>query len=872
MGEVYRARDTRLERDVAIKILPEQLSSNNDLRTRFQREAKAISGLQHPHICVLHDVGSQNGLDFLVMEFIDGETLAARLERKPLTRAETLKIAVEISDALDRAHRSGIIHRDLKPGNIMLTKSGAKLMDFGLAKAADFIGTQAAAPAFSVAAVTSPASPLTMAGAVVGTVQYMSPEQIQGKEADERSDIFAFGAVLYEMLTGKKAFEGKSQLSVASAILDKDPVPISKVEPLTPPSLEHLVNRALEKDPDARWQSIADVRGELAWLLQASPDASSPPIAAKEQAWKLWAVAAVALLAVLSLALLLWQSRRPLQAPLLNVSILPPVGGNFAFYGDNGSEPVLSPDGKRLAFAAVVKGKQAIYVRDLDGDTPHLLPGSEGGRFPFWAPDSKQIGYFAGNGLMKIDLSTRVATQVTKVDNPRGGSWSSDGNILFTPNFRSPIYVVSATGGIAKPVTKIDTSQHTSHRWPTFLPDGEHFIYLAANHRVPTDSNNAIFVGSLKGDTPKRLTGSVCNAMVVGGRLFFCREDNLYTQALDLRRYELTGEAKVLTTSIMRDLSTWRAMFSVTAGGLLAFAPGAPVPGSELMLLDRSGKAVSRVGEIRDYLVLSMSRRGDKFAVEVSNPNSIWIGNVSTNTLFRLTFSGISARQPVISPDGTQVAFASDVDGKVAVLRKLTNGFGGEDTLLRSNEAYPNDWSPDGKYLMIQSGGTADYELFALELFGNRSQIPLVRIPGQQAYDGAFSPDMKWFLYTSTESGREEVFVSPLDLKADPNAAIVRPTARWQISNGGGLGQWSQDGREIYYISSDGKMMVVPVRSGATSFEVGNAKELFPIAVRNMTGMPYDLTADRKFLVTTELQAPSSPVTLISEWHQLVRQ
>ena len=871
MGEVYSAVDTRLDRRVAIKILPHHLSSSPDYKARFQREAKAVSALQHPHICVLHDIGSENGLDFLVMEFLEGETLAGRLQRKQVSSREALKIAIEVGDALDKAHRSRIVHRDLKPANVMLTKAGAKLMDFGLAKSVAIAPAAGEVPSFSaVATIDSPNSPLTMAGTVVGTLQYMSPEQIQGKEADERSDVFAFGVLLYEMLTGSRPFKGTSQLSVASAILEKEPDPISAIQPLTPASLEHLVKRSLEKDPDARWQSMSDLTGELRWVSQAAEENSaSGPATSRISRWRNWMYACIAALAVIGSVALL--SHRTPESPLLKLSIPPPTDGGFAFYGDNGSEPLLSPDGKHIAFAAVVKGQQSLYVRDLDGETPRLLSGTQNGRFPFWSPDSKELGYFAGERLIKLDLATGISTELTKVSNPRGGSWGSKGNIVFAPDFRSAIYIVSSNGGAARAVTQIDTTQHTSHRWPVFLADGEHFIYLAANHQLPSDDRNALFVSSVHGESPKRVVDSVCNGAVVGTWILFCRGTKLFAQPINLRKFEITGNAQVIVPALMTDSSTWRAIFSATVEGLLAYAPASEIPGSELVRVDRGGKRISRLGSPRDYLVVSASRDGKKVAAEIAEPTSgVWVADTKSDTFSRLTFAGSDSRQPVISPDGTQVVFASTINGKYTLLRRLTSGLGGEESLVTDADASPNDWSADGKYLMIQSGKDGlEYGLFAFELSASKKLLPLFRVPGQQAYDGSFSPDMKWFLYTLPQNGREEVFVSPVELNADPHAEFVKPTASWQVSNGGSLGQWSHDGREIYYFFN-GRIMAVPVRSNP-SFEAGTPKELFPVAIKNLTGMPYAVLPGGQFLVNTVLQPPSFPINLVTDWHKLLK-
>jgi serine/threonine protein kinase len=876
MGEVYRARDTRLHRDVAIKVLPGHLSTNTDLKQRFEREARAISAFNHPHICTLHDVGSQDGVEFLVMELVEGETLAKRLERGPLPLKEQLRYGAEIADALDRAHRQGIMHRDLKPGNVMLTKSGAKLLDFGLAKPqALTTATQTSAPAFSAAAtLTSPVSPITQQGMVVGTMQYMSPEQIEGKEVDARSDIFALGCVLYEMATGKRAFEGKSNLSIASAILEKEPEPITSIQPITPLALEHVVQRALAKSPDDRWQSASDIRAELQWIAMSLGSGQAPTRQDSRVRWKSaapWAIAAIALIA---LAMGIWRSGSTEQAPVLRASILPPPEGSFVFYGDYGSEPVLSPDGKRLAFVATVKGARGIYVRDVDSDSPRLLAGTQHGSFPFWSPDSKQLGYFADGKMLRLDVDGGASSVITDAPAGRGASWSTNGTIVFAPLFRSPLYSVPAQGGEPRQVTEIDPIKHTTHRWPVFLPDGEHFIYLAANHRGPTGSQNALYVASLKGSGSQLLTKSFCNAKVQDGRLFFCRDEKLYAQPINLKTLALQGEPQILIPSVMTDPSTWRAIFSASDSGLLLYAAGEQAHGGELVIFDRAGNRLSRLGEVRDYYVLSISRDGKKLGVEVADPGAnIMVGDLTRNIFSRLTFSGSSTRQPVLSPDGREIVFTSDASGGVALIRKSTGGLGQEQVLLSGNiDRVPNDWSGDGKYILVQQGENGkEYGMFALELTGQRRLIPIIVTPGEQIYDGAFSPDTKWLLYTTPVNGREEVFVSPFQIGTDLNAKEVAPSGRWQISNGGGLGRWSHDGREIYYISSSGKMMSVSVHPSSEGFEADAPKELFPISIKNIVGMPYVVTPDGKFIANLSLQPLNSPVNLVSDWHKLLK-
>jgi predicted Ser/Thr protein kinase len=500
MGEVYRARDTRLDRTVAIKVLPSHLSSNPEIRQRFDREARTISSLSHPHICALHDVGHQDGIDYLVMEFLEGETLTDRLSRGALPAEQVLRYSIEIADALDKAHRQGIVHRDLKPGNIMLTKSGVKLVDFGLAKLA------AAGPANTSVSIlpTQAGMNLTQEGTILGTFQYMAPEQLEGKEADARSDIFAFGAVLYEMATGKKAFSGKSQASLIASILSAEPPPISSVQPMTPPALDRVVKTCLAKDPDDRWQTAHDVMLQLKWIAEGGSQAGVPaPLVARRRGHErlAWGVAAV--LAVSTIALAAVQLARPRAAVrVVRSSLLPPEKTTYHFIGDAAGPPAVSPEGLQIAFTARdSSGKSLLWVRSLDSPVPRAVAGTEDAMYPFWSPDSKFIGFFAGGKLKKIEASGGPAFALCDAGDARGGTWNKDGVIVFEPHFRDPLFRVPATGGKAAPVTKFDESRReTTHRFPFFLPDGSHFLYLAGSHAVGTESElHAIYLGSLDG-------------------------------------------------------------------------------------------------------------------------------------------------------------------------------------------------------------------------------------------------------------------------------------------------------------------------------------------------------------------------------------
>ena len=542
MGEVYRARDTRLDRTVAIKVLPQHLADTPEARQRFEREARAVSALNHPHICTLHDVGSQDGTEFLVMEYLEGETLAARLEKGPLPLEQVLKLGVEISDALDKAHRQGIIHRDLKPGNIMLTKSGAKLLDFGLAKAA--------LPLASVATLTAAVTrttPVTQQGTIVGTFQYMSPEQVEGKEVDARSDIFSFGAVLYEMVTGQRAFQGKSQLSVASAILEKEPAPISTAKPMTPPMMERAVNRCLAKEPDDRWQTARDLELELKWIAgSGSQSAVAAPVIARNKIRELvaWIVAGVCALAAVTFGVLHW-SHTPEKPRVVRSYVKATLSSGFLFSGQV-SGFALSPDGLRLAYVALnANGKGGLWVRPLDSLQAQPLAGTDDASYPFWSPDSRTIGFFAGGKLKRIEASGGPPLTLCDAPLPRGGSWSQAEEILFAPNLNAPLFRVPASGGTATPVTSLDAAKgEVTHRWPQFLPDGRHFLYLAGSpYGLKENPMNSVVVGSLDSKERKLLMHTHSSATYASGHILFLRQNTLMAQPFDAKRLEFTGEA-----------------------------------------------------------------------------------------------------------------------------------------------------------------------------------------------------------------------------------------------------------------------------------------------------------------------------------------
>jgi serine/threonine protein kinase len=605
MGEVYRARDTRLDRTVAVKILPSHLSENSDAKQRFEREARTISSLNHPHICVLHDVGSQDGTSYLVMEYLQGESLDARLQKGPLPLKQALEIGVQICEALEKAHRAGIVHRDLKPGNIMLTAAGAKLLDFGLAKpAVATLGAQTAGnkgsltpstPTINLSALTPPAGTLTQQGTIVGTFQFMAPEVLQGREADARSDIFSFGCVLYQMITGRRAFEGKSQLSIASAILEKDPEPVTSIQPAAPAALDHVAGDCLAKDPEARWQSAADIARELLWIASgASSGNIAPPTTDTRSPFferMIWAAAVVALLAALAWSGL--RGRAP--ATTLRSYLPPPAGAGFDFTGDFSGPPVITADGTAIAYCARnQKDRALIWVQTLADLTPRKIEGTDGASFPFWSPDGNFLGFFADGHLKKVPAAGGPVTVLADSANPRGGSWNQDNVIIYEPDYRDSLWRISAAGGVPVRLTKFEMDKHTTHRWPRFLPDGKHFLFFATNHSG--GSQQGIYIGSLNDGSYQHVIDADSDAQYASGYLLYHLQSALLAQKFDPGAGKVSGDPVPVTSSVEYDPSTWHTTFSVSQNGILVYEPGAKAQGSDLIWLDRDAKVLNKIG------------------------------------------------------------------------------------------------------------------------------------------------------------------------------------------------------------------------------------------------------------------------------------
>jgi serine/threonine protein kinase/Tol biopolymer transport system component len=854
MGEVYRARDTRLGRDVAIKILPKEMSADPVRKQRFEREARTISGLNHPHICVLYDVGQQNGVDFLVMECIEGETLAKRLEKGPLPLEQALKYGAQIADALDKAHRSGVVHRDLKPGNIMVTATGVKLLDFGLAKPA---ALPADAATFTAA---SPSFPVTEEGTIVGTFQYMSPEQVEGKELDGRSDIFSLGAVLYEMLTGQRAFKGKSQLSVASAILEREPTPISSIKPMTPPALDHAIRRCLAKDPEQRWQTGRDLQGELLWISESAPSAATPwMLNGKKKKRELLAWILVSVLALSTIAAVTMWRRSP-QPPQTTYF--------FAPLNMTAQDIALAGDGRTAAVVAFLESarKNVIWIYEVGSQSARILPETEGAEYPFWSPDGKSIGFFADGRMKKLDLASGQVRTICDAPAGRGGTWNKDDVILFAPHARQGgLYRVSASGGTPQPVTKTSVARkETSHRWPVFLPDGNHFLFMAATFSG-IKNVDAIFVGSLESEETKFILEADANAAYAApGYLLYYRDKTLLAQRFDIKNFALRGQASDLFPQVRFVRQVKRVVFAVSNDGVLLAQGGGTtaLADSEPKWFDRSGKELGTLDKPGVYGNVAIAANGRSVAVDNIDPASlnmdVWTYDTWQNaTPRRLTFDPGYDGAAVWSPDGSQVLFSSNRQMNLDLYLKNADGAREErDVNHDETDKLSSDWSRDGKYILYRR---AD-DLWYMTLPESTSKR-FLKSSGTLR-NGQFSPDGKWVAYNSNETGKWEIYVT----------SFPEPLGKWQIStNGGEQPRWRGDGKELFYLSSDGHVMAVSVTTGAhfssaTPVALFQANPRQPVSYLDI--FAYDVTREgQRFLINTDVKAAETvPMSVVLNW------
>jgi serine/threonine protein kinase len=869
MGEVYKARDTRLDRTVAIKVLPVHISSNAKSKERFEREARTIAGLNHPHIGALYDVGQQDGIEFLVMEFIDGETLAARLERGSFGMEQALQIAIQIGDALDSVHRQGIVHRDLKPGNIMLTKSGAKLLDFGLARLRQ---PNAMAAFASASAAPTHASSLTLRGTILGTLQYMAPEQLEGKDADTRTDIFAFGEMVYETITGRKAFESQSQAGLIGAILEHEPAAMSMLVPTTPPALDRLIRRCLAKDPDRRWQTARDLVEELQWI--ADSNAHPEPPAANRGSSRLrkrtWLGATILALVIAVAAADTWShlAKGPAgptaEKSIVRFDVPPPDGERFSTLAPERSpSPAISPDGKQLVFVAASGPRRLLWIRPIDSTKERPLTGTEGAARPFWSPRGDYIAFSAEGQLKKVAVSggqVQVLCPLPPQASRPGGTWSKEG-ILLGQSGGGVLRFPEQPGGQLVPVTELNRSlNETSHRAPHFLPDGRHFTYVA--DAGPTGEVTATYIGTLDSKERLPLPGIDSEAVYsTTGHMLFIRNGMLMAQAFDPVQLKLSGPALPVAEQFSSIFST--AAFSVSDTGALAYYSG--VGHSRLVWFDHSGAQTVVAIPEGEYYDPELSPNGQYVAFERGHPRDVWTLDFRRGVISPFTSDPADDWFPLWSPNGQTILFMSTRKSNAGNLYRHALGIAGADEPFLTEIVASDIASWDERYIVYRQAG--DY--WAIPLPGPSKPIRLTETPSVKA-NGRLSPNSHWFAYVSREAGRSQVYIQPF-----PEPATK--ATRTLISIDGGVApRWSRDSTELFFIAPDSTVMSVTIHPVGASVEIGTPKHLFraPIvgggSATSDVRAQYDVASDGRLLMNIE--GEPGPITVILNWASGLKQ
>jgi len=861
MGEVYRARDSRLERTVAIKILPAHLSHDLEAKERFDREARAISSLSHPNICHLYDVGVQDGISYLVMEYLEGETLAERLRKGPLSLDKFLKIAIEICEGLEKAHRSGVIHRDLKPANIMLTKHGTKLMDFGLAKA---IPAATASPGPTASFDTLATSePVTAHGTVVGTFQYMAPEQLEGREADTRSDIFSLGAVLYEMFTGRRAFDGKSQFSVVSAILEKDPPPIRSVKPLTPPALDHAVDRCLAKDREDRWHSVRDLGFELKWIGETDSTAEGTvPIVAQHRFRhrRAWAIAGALMLATIGLVIALLLRTPKLPRPL---RLSAEIGADAKIDIGHGPSLVLSPDGAKLAFVASGSDQvRRIYVRSLDELRATALSGTEHAEEPFFSPDGQWLGFFADRKLKKISVEGGAAVTICDAPYGRGASWSENGTIVFAPGARVALSKVSSGGGAARPLTILDQSAaEVTQLWPQWLPGSKTVLFTSSGQWSQLEDADIVVYTISSGQRKTLLHGGYFARYVRSGHILYMHEGTLFLVPFDARSLEMTGTPVPVHDGISANPGDGSAQFSISESGTMAYVAGhSRRQLASIEWMDRQGNFTPLRQTPGDYYAPALSPDGKRLALAINDGKriDIWVYELARDTLTRLTFAGNNLT-PIWTPDGRRITYRLlEKGGGSDLYWTRADGTGGT-LLLTQTKArrFLGSWHPDGRLLVFDQAASASSSIFTLAIGGSESEgwkpgEPQPLPGGSSSEDEAsFSPDGRWLAYRSDDSGEFEVYVR----------SYPGPGGKWQISTAGGaVPKWTNNGKELLYRTEDNQIMVVTYTTSGDSFHADKPKLWSPGQFSDRLGaVNFDPSPDGKHVVVLRVSASENP-------------
>ena len=876
MGVVYKAQDTKLNRTVALKFLPEHISASESDTARFMQEAQAAASLNHPNICTIHGIEEAEGKNFIVMEFVDGQTLQEK--KSSLSMKQALEIGIQVADGLAAAHEKGIVHRDIKPENIMIRKDGIpQVMDFGLAKLRG-------------------ASRLTKEGSTVGTAGYMSPEQVQGQETDHRADIFSLGVLLYEMLIGQLPFKGVHETAIAYEIVNVDSPPMSSVKTDIPPELDAIVLECLEKDPNERTQSAKQVaidlkrfkressRERVSRVTSARPAFRSSGTAKPEMSrsgvnevnewtWKTpWTVSILCFIGMAAFAVL-YLSDPVTNRTVVRSSLIPPEKASFSnLFG--GGHFAISSDGSKLAFVAVDSaGKSRLWVRPMNSFTAITLPGTEGAAFPFWSPDNRFVGYFANSKMKKIEATGGPPTAICDAPDGRGGTWNKEGVIVFAPNWIGGLYQVPSAGGSPTAITTLDTThREQTHRWPSFLPDGKHVLYYARSSAGGTEADaDAIKITSIDGTGNKRLFSASSNVEYASGHILFVRQSVVMAMPFDASSLTATGEAIPIAEQIGYEVNFNRGHFAVSSNGIFVYQTGSSTGGIQMTWVDRSGKALRKVGEPGRFGGGQLSPDGKRLAISVFEPLSrnrdIWIYDLARDVRTRFTFDQGVEEYPVWSPDGTRLMYAADKKGHLDIYQKALSGEGDEELLVESTlDKYPTDCSSDGRFLLYHTAGdpVGKSNLWSLSLKGDRTPVPLYQAEFEEQ-DATFSPNGKWIAYASTESGRYDAYVRP----------FPGPGGKWQISTSGlSLGtlisasRWNRNGTELYYLSEDQRLMVAEVRGGGSSFEVGTVRALFDGRAERAMFIQAASADGQRFLMATAAGQSYLPLTLVLNWDE----
>jgi eukaryotic-like serine/threonine-protein kinase len=877
MGEVYKARDTRLSRTVAIKLLPADMADRPDRRARFEVEARAISALSHPNICTLFDVGDEGGRSYFVMEFLEGETLDDRLARGPLAPDEVVRFAAQIADALAHAHRARIVHRDLKPGNVMLTASGAgstgspqvKLLDFGLAlrPIADSNGD-------ALSTVSFDQRKLTAEGTILGTFQYMAPEQLEGRDADARTDIFAFGALLYEMASGRKPFEGASQATLIASILTAQPAPVSSVrgDSGLPPAFDHLVERCLAKQPDDRWQTARDVKLELDWIMSGGSRDLRPaaPLRSRRRGVVWTAAAAIVAAAVVAGLAAFGRLGGAADLEVTRFTITPPEG-TVINASENRTRLALSPDGRKIAFVGQTNGRLQIWVRSLDSLDAKVVPGTDDATSPFWSPDSKYLGYFAPDRgeLRKVAIEGGPARTICSALVEGLPEWGADGTILLSV-FREGIFRVSAEGGTPARITTLDAARREiNHYWPTFLPDGRHFLFVVtANDTELSKAPPALYVATLDGAAKTLLPRIHSRTLYSGGRLLFIEEGALLAQPFDLNSLRASGEAVRVADGVATFRAVGNGSFSVSNNGTLAFLGSGDT--YQTVWYDRQGHLTETGWPKLNYGSLRLSPDGRQAVVDVYDPrygeSDLWIYDLVRNVPRRFTSDAPSDRNAVWSPDARRMLYTAERGGSPNLFTKPVEGGGTIEPVVRDpGPIFTEDWSLDGRWILYTKNTrqtSLDVWLQPLEPGAKPRPFAATRFNEVSA---RFSPDGRWVAFVSDEANETpEVYVAPLD----------QPDKRRQISIGGGAApRWRRDGKELLYSSTDGRSILSVAIRSLDTFDVSKPLPVvsfgpIPAALDRLRGPVYDVTPDgQRFLVSfPHGDRMSSRITVALNW------